>query len=814
MSRDIKLITSHLGQELIHWLEQASSVNVIVSFAMKSGILLLLPHLQQALNRGAEVKILVGDYLYVSQAEALEQLTYLDGNIEARLWLSRGISFHPKAYIIEVSSGVGKLVVGSSNLSRSALTSGFEWNLAMNSTFSDETYQLAIEEFSRAFYADNTVPINAETIAEYTQRQQKFVLANPQTARKWTEREEIDLTLPVHTPPLNSTLPEFANESSTSYTYFTPRYAQVDALDALRQTMGEGYDRALVVMATGLGKTYLAAFFAEQFQRVLFVAHREEILRQAMNTFRSVMPDRSVGLYNGSEKTLNAKSTFASIFTLATHRHRSRFRPDEFDLIVIDEFHHAAAPSYQKLLGHFRPRFLLGLTATPDRADQKDIYSLCDGNVAYQIHFIEAIQRGWLSPFQYFGVYDDIDYSRIRWLGTRYDEAELEEMQLHKEHAESIFAAWSRHKQSRTLAFCSSIRQADFLRDFFESQGVSCVSLHSETVAISRVEAVEQLAAGTIDAIFTVDLFNEGVDIPSVDTLLFVRPTESLTVFTQQIGRGLRLYAEKMHCTIIDLIGNYRHADNKLKVFDSSVEAASLSEQRWTMPIVPDSCSINLDVRVIDLLKELNRKRSPRRENLLNAYKNLKRDLGRRPTYLEFHLNSGIDSKVVKQEFKSYVGFLEWAGDLTDEETDVFQKYIGWIEEVERTDMTKSYKMVLLQAMLNRGPLVWTQPITPEQVAPFFHRYLMEKDYRRRIDFSDESSQALWEYKEKAVASLIRRNPMTRWSGSGNWTALKQGHFRILIEGSAEELRYLHQWTQEACEYRLHWHFFNKKRGG
>ena len=326
-------------------------------------------------------------------------------------------------------------------------------------------------------------------------------------------------------------------------------------------------------MATGLGKTYLAGFFAQKFKRILFIAHREEILYQAKRSFGQIMPDRSGGIYNGKRKDAEAETIFASVSTLSMKQHLEVFQPDTFDLIIIDEFHHAAATTYQRVLDYFKPQFLLGITATPDRNDNKDVYAICNGNVAYRIDFLEAIQRQWLAPFKYVGVYDDTDYSQLTWLGTRYAEEDLLKVQLREEMAENILQAWKDHKQTRTLVFCSSIRQAVFLSGYFNKQGYKTVSLHSKQVDISRAKAISMLEKGELDAIFTVDLFNEGVDIPAVDTLLFVRPTESLTVFTQQVGRGLRLHPDKEACVIIDLIGNYRNADIKLSVFDTNPEA-------------------------------------------------------------------------------------------------------------------------------------------------------------------------------------------------------------------------------------------------
>ncbi|WP_440590014.1 DEAD/DEAH box helicase family protein [Neobacillus kokaensis] len=245
-------------------------------------------------------------------------------------------------------------------------------------------------------------------------------------------------------------------------------------------------------MATGLGKTYLAGFFSKNFQKVLFIAHREEILYQAKESFKKIMPERRFGIYNGKIKEINVDAIFASIYTLSMKTHLEQFRPDEFDLIIIDEFHHAAADMYQRVLNYFKPNFLLGITATPDPNDNKDVYAICDGNVAFWLDFLDAIERKWLAPFKYYGVYDDTDNSQITWLGNRYDEEELLQVQMKEELAQKILHSWEERKQTRTISFCSSIRQANYLSRFFNLKGYRTVSLHSQQVDISRSQAIAQ----------------------------------------------------------------------------------------------------------------------------------------------------------------------------------------------------------------------------------------------------------------------------------------------------------------------------------
>ncbi|REJ17941.1 MAG: DNA helicase [Paenibacillaceae bacterium] len=800
---NVKLITENLADELINAIRHASGIYIMTSFVMLSGVRLLAPHLKQALERGAEVKVLAGDYLFVTQPEGLKALIEIDGRLEARLWRSAGASFHPKAYLFDYDRGEGLLIVGSSNFSFSAMRMGIEWNLAMNAQAEPYTFQVALDKFMRSFYHESTIPLTPGTIAQYEEEYKRYFRKNPELIQKIIEMEEAE-----YRQDNDAGAASDARSTETAEAVL-PRPVQEEALYELERTMEEGYDKAMVVMATGLGKTWLAGFFARKFRSVLFVAHREEILLQAQQTFQRIMPERTTGLYYGQVKESDAELLFASIYTLGMRKHRESFAPDRFDLIIVDEFHHAAAASYQSLISHFSPRFLLGITATPDRMDGKDVYALCDGNVAYQIHFIEAIRRGWLSPFQYYGVYDETDYTKIRWLGTRYDEEQLAAVQLREQYAAKIYEAWTRHKQTRTIGFCSSIRQADFLTQYFRSKGASAVSLHSGTIGITRQEAIQRLTAGELDIIFTVDLFNEGVDIPAVDTLLFVRPTESLTVFTQQVGRGLRVAEGKTHCTIIDLIGNYRNADVKLRLFtDRRGEGERYEKTENLIAAIPDNCSIRLETEVINLLDELGRKKLPHRERLLQAFMDLKNELGRIPTYLELHLQGRANSWEYRNEFGSYVGFLHWAEQLSEAEAEVYHRYEAWLRDVEKTTMTKSYKMVVLLHMLERGEDRWIEPVTPEEVAPFFHRYLTEKEYRKRIDFSDKESRRLWEYDEKKVSRLIAEMPMTKWSSArGSMTAFENNVFSLKIDPAPEEKRVLYKWTREICLYRLHLHF-------
>lgn len=806
MMLKVKLITENLSDELFYAMENASGIYIMTSFVMQSGVNLLAPFIKKAINSGAEVKVLTGDYLFVTQPEGLQALCSIDERLEARLWRSMGSSFHPKAYLFEYENNEGLLIVGSSNLSLSALKTGIEWNLSMNAQVEPYTFQKAQKVFMETFYHESTLPLNTDTIELYKQDYRLYHQKNPGLLTTIIESEEVGAGYKKEIDTRSEM------DGSTDVIALYPRSAQEAALEALERTLEEEYDKAMVVMATGLGKTYLAGFFAQRFKRILFIAHREEILFQARKSFKHIMPQRTFGIYNGEFKEANADCVFASIYTLGMKKHRESFPNDLFDLIIVDEFHHAAARSYLSVLDYFKPRFLLGITATPDRMDGKDVYALCNGNVAYQIHFIEAIRREWLAPFKYFGVYDETDYTKIRWLGNRYDEDQLLAAQLKQTQAEKIYEAWKRHKQTRTIGFCSSIRQANFLANYFSELGISALSLHSRTSEMTREEAIKRITSGKLEIIFTVDLFNEGVDIPCVDTLLFARPTESLTVFTQQIGRGLRLFDGKSYCSIIDLIGNYRNADVKLRLFSENVETRQ-GKRDDIVPVVPLNCEINLETSVINLLDELSRKKLPHRDRLLRDFLDLKQELGRIPTYLELHLYGNSNSWEYKNEFGSYFGFLHWAELLNVEESEVYFRNESWFIDVEKTAMSKSYKMIVLLYMLERGAKSWTEPVTPLEVARFFYNYLMEKEYRKSIDFSDKESQRLWEFDETKISRLIAKMPMTIWGSAKNsMTTFENDKFSLNFDVAPQDKAILHRWTKEICLYRLHLHFERKER--
>ncbi|MCY3411338.1 MAG: DEAD/DEAH box helicase family protein [Candidatus Heimdallarchaeota archaeon] len=793
----IELISKDLINTINQLSEKANGMYLLVSFIMKSGVNLIYDILAKLLREQVEIKILCGDYLFITEPVALDTLLKLDGDIEIRMFKSQDRSFHPKAYFIQNEQN--SLIIGSSNLSKSALTTGIEWNLHVYNE--NKVFEEALHNFNKLFYSENTSEINSISINEYHQEYLEYHKKHS-ILRFCDDNEDETEDEPF--------------EEISQGVEITPQQIQIEALAELENLLNEEYDKAMVVIATGLGKTYLSAFFAQKFSNILFIAHRNEILIQAKRSYERVITGSEMGIFIASTKEISP-IIFASIFTISTKKNLTSFAPDYFDLVVIDEFHHAAAKSYQKILNYFKPKFLLGLTATPDRLDGKDIYNICDGNIAYEIDFIEGINRGYLSPFHYFGVEDEIDYSTIKLINNKYNQAELVQQQIRENIINQIYSNWLKYKQSKSVGFCSSITQAEVMEEYFSSKGVKVLSLTSKTEKSLRRNAIKDLEDGKIEIIFTVDLFNEGVDIPSLDTLLFIRPTESVAIYTQQIGRGLRLFKGKEKCVIIDFIGNYQNVDLKLKLL-----GIDTSKPLTTNPptiTLPSGCEIdfgNLDI--IDLMNRIKRARLNWKETLVSLYFELKNELGRRPTYLELHLKGkgDIEKSSIKKGYKhywnSYHGFLFENNELNENEISTYYDFKDFIENVENTSMVRSYKMVVLMAMINRGIDNWYKEITPEEVAPFFHQYLTEKEYRKSIDFSGKKHISLLTYDQSKVAKLISEMPMTKWASSSNGHVyFENNRFGFNIDHDKINI-HLFNFLKEIAEYRLHYHFERKSK--
>ncbi len=766
-------------------INQASEIDLAVAFIKTTGMRLLMPDLQGALGgagdskrKPARMRILTSDYLDVTDPEALRLLMLLqEKGAQVKVYESAGSSFHLKAYLFakpsDEVSDMGTAFIGSSNISRQALQQGLEWNYRIDYP-GDDGYLEARSRFEELFVHPRCVALSDEWIDQYEARRVPL----PRAIAPGSLEQD---------PP-----PE-------------PTPVQIDALYALAETREEGFRRGLVVLATGLGKTWLAAFDAVQMgaRRVLFVAHREEILSQAADTFLRIRPKARVGYYAGQVRDVAVDVLCASVQTLGQEIHLERFAPDHFDYIVVDEFHHAAATTYRRLLAHFSPRFLLGLTATPDRSDQSDILSLCDDNLVFTRKLFDGIQSKLLVPFHYYGIFDSsVDYTEIPWRSGRFDPEQLSNKLATLARARHALTVWKRNKQARTLAFCVSIAHAEFMASQFENAGVICAAVYAGS-KLSRADALERLRDGRLAIIFSVDLFNEGVDLPAIDTVMMLRPTESKILFLQQLGRGLRRSEGKQHLVVLDFIGNHKsflHKPQALFGIDSSyknlAEFARKAESNKLS--LPEGCFVNYDLQLIEFLKSLDS------DGIKNEYAALRDSLGRRPALAEFY-RSGASMQAMRNDYGDWYALVQVMDDLDVDEQELVKTNRDFLRELETTAMTKSFKMVLLEAFQELGG--WEIPPTINALAERSWQVLQ----RRRVLLSDlpPAQREIPDGFNVAWLSYWRVNPINAWIGL-NRAAGKKAYFQI-VDGKflpsfdlpATHVKKFELLVQELIDYRL-----------
>jgi superfamily II DNA or RNA helicase len=540
---------------------------------------------------------------------------------------------------------------------------------------------------------------------------------------------------------------------------YEPRGAQIEALCALENTRAEGASRALVLAATGVGKTYLAAFDSKNYKRVLFVAHREEILNQAAVSFCNVRNSDDYGFFRSAEKCTDKSVIFASVETLGKQEYLSGkyFEPDYFDYIIIDEFHHAVNDRYKRIVEYFKPQFLLGLTATPERMDGKNIYEICDYNVPYEISLKEAINKGMLVPFHYYGIYDDTDYSGLHIVGGRYDDRELNETYIGNVHRHDlIYKYYCKYGSKRALGFCCSRKHAEEMASEFCKRDIPSVAVYSDAdgeFSEERTTAIEKLKSGEIKVIFSVDMFNEGVDIASIDMVMFLRPTESPTVFLQQLGRGLRRCRGKQYLNVLDFIGNYEKAGRVRFLLAGKGQDEVTRYNPAETADYPDDCLIDFDMKLIDLFEKMDRQQLKLHDRIRNEYFRVKELLGKRPSRLELFTYMDDDmyqmtvSHSKENVFKGYMDYLNGLGELTYEEKILYQG-VGreFIHLIENTNMTKVYKMPALIAFYNDGNIL--REVSEEQLLVSWKKFFstgtnwrdLEKEitYKRYLEISDK----------------------------------------------------------------------------
>lgn len=748
---------------------KADKIDIIVSFLMESGVRMILNDLKSALERGAGVRILTGNYLGITQPSALYLIKKELGNrVDLRFYNDKERSFHPKSYIFHYQNA-GEIYIGSSNISRSALTSGIEWNYRFSSFVDNKNFTLFYETFIDLF-ENHSIVIDDGELARYS--------------KNW------------HKPAVSKDLSRYDNKEKAAdakvEVLFQPRGVQIEALYALEYSRMEGAAKGLVQAATGVGKTYLAAFDSAKYKRVLFVAHREEILKQAAAAFKNVRHSEDYGFFNGKQKDMGKAVIFASVATLGRKEYLTKefFPPDYFDYIIIDEFHHAVNEQYRRIVNYFKPQFLLGLTATPERMDGKNIYEICDYIVPYEISLKEAINKGVLAPFHYYGIFDETDYSSLRLVKGRYEEKELNRTYIGNEKRyQLIYKYYMKYRSKRALGFCCSKKHAEEMAKEFCKRGIPAAAVYSNAAgefSEDREKAVEKLKNGEIRVIFCVDMFNEGVDIAALDMVMFLRPTESPIVFLQQLGRGLRRSKEKEYLNVLDFIGNYEKAGRAPLLLCGENNFDEKGARDYNNIEYPDDCIVDFDMRLIDLFRELEKKSLSVKARIKQEFYRIKDVLGGKTptrmelfTYMEDEVYQYCIRHAKENPFRKYMDFLNEMNELSSDEQIVYSG-IGkeFLSLIETTDMQKVYKMPILYSFYNDGNvrLAVTEEEVLESWKKFFYNGTNWKDFAPGITYSDFRKMT-----DKQHLSKAKNMPIKFLTSSGKGFFVEKEGYALAI---------------------------------
>ena len=625
---------SNLLIELLQELQTCKRFYFAIAFITQSGLICLKECLKLLQEKNITGDILTTDYLYFNQPKALQELQQYP-NLNIRIYTKE--NFHIKGYIFE-QNDYYTLIVGSNNLTQTALKSNKEWSLKINSLANGALINNTLSQFQQMW--QEAMPLTDIWLKQYADKYHSLQKLKRQFA---TAQENI------------------------STNDIAPNKMQQEALKALAKLQQDNKQKALLISATGTGKTYLSAFAVKKAnpKRLLFLAHREQILKQACKTFAKIIPDIQYGILSANHKDFHKPYLFATINMLSKEENLTQFAPTHFDYIIIDETHRAGASSYLKILNYFQPQFLLGMTATPERTDGFDIYQLFDHNIAYEIRLNQAMQENLLCPFHYFGITDiTVDNQEINDNST-FNDLTTDARVTHIINQSQYYGFSG--ERLRGLIFCSQIEEAQILSQKFNERGFNTISLSGKDSQETRTNAIHKLEqkerSTGLDYIFTVDIMNEGIDIPAINQIIMLRPTKSAIIFVQQLGRGLRKYPQKDYVVILDFIGNYqnnfmipialsgdtsynkdniRHyvAEGNRFIFGSStIHFDKIARQKIYQAI--DSAKLNDTA----LLK--------------NEYLQLKQKLGKIPSIFNFSQFGSIDILKFLDKFKTYHNFLQ-----------------------------------------------------------------------------------------------------------------------------------------------------------
>lgn len=603
-----------------------------VAFVTTSGVATIKNQLIELEKKSIKGKILVSQYLNFSQPEALKQLLIFK-NLDLKI--ATKSKFHSKGYLFK-NGKVDDLIIGSSNLTASALCENTEWNLKISATPESYIINNVIKEFTSEF--DKAQPVTEEYILNYE---------------------------PIYKKQFESNT--IITEQISGLTFITPNEMQKEALANLKSLRLQNKNKALLISATGTGKTYLSAFDAKHVnpKKLLFVVHRLNIAKAAMKTFDTVFEgSKTMGIYSGDIKELDKDYIFSTIQTISKEAHLNLFDPEVFDYIVIDETHRAGAESYQKILNHFKPKFLLGMTATPERTDGLDIFKLFDHTIAYEIRLHKAMEEEMLSPFHYFGVTDITVGNSI--LEENADFVKLTSKERIDRIIEKAKLYGCDDGNVRGLIFCSKVEECKLLSKEFNIRGFNTIALIGDNNEEERADAINRLesdiASEKLDYIFTVDIFNEGIDIPKVNQIIMLRPTQSAIIFVQQLGRGLRKIKSKDYLTVIDFIGNYNNSYLvPIALYGDTTYNKDTLRKLMTSEssLIPGTSTINFDeISQKRIFESIDSANMQQKKDLVKDYKLLKFKIGRMPMMMDFIEHGSRDPYLYVTYSGSYFNFV------------------------------------------------------------------------------------------------------------------------------------------------------------
>lgn len=625
---------SNLLVELLQELQTCKRFYFAIAFITQSGLICLKEYLKLLQEKNITGDILTTDYLYFNQPKALQELQQYP-NLNIRIYTKE--NFHIKGYIFE-QNDYYTLIVGSNNLTQTALKSNKEWSLKINSLANGALINNTLSQFQQMW--QEAMPLTDIWLKQY--------------ADKYHSLQKLKR--------------EFATaQENISTNDIAPNKMQQEALKALAKLQQDNKQKALLISATGTGKTYLSAFAVKKAnpKRLLFLAHREQILKQACKTFTQIIPDIQYGILSANHKDFHKPYLFATINMLSKEENLTQFTPTHFDYIIIDETHRAGASSYLKILNYFQPQFLLGMTATPERTDGFDIYQLFDHNIAYEIRLNQAMQENLLCPFHYFGITDiTVDNQEINDNST-FNDLTTDARVTHIINQSQYYGFSG--ERLRGLIFCSQIEEAQILSQKFNERGFNTISLSGKDSQETRTNAIHKLEqkerSTGLDYIFTVDIMNEGIDIPAINQIIMLRPTKSAIIFVQQLGRGLRKYPQKDYVVILDFIGNYQN-NFMIPIALSGDTSYNKDNIRHYVAegnrFIFGASTIHFDkIARQKIYQAIDSAKLSDTALLKNEYLQLKQKLGKIPSIFDFSQFGSIDILKFLDKFKTYHNFLQ-----------------------------------------------------------------------------------------------------------------------------------------------------------